>query len=236
VQLARRAGQQRARPAATVPPAGEAEEAAAQDVAGEVLLPDRDLAALPALAELVQVGQHHPADDGLDRQRREHAVEGGVRPGLVERVERRAQLAGAALERRSAGVGPRDIQLGLGEREARGLGRRQPAVEICAHRGDALLILGGVEAKAAVGALRAQQPIAALPCPQQLRADAGPPAQLADPQVPAVRRHAVILQTLYRLLTIVPSDVRSLYKPYTKELQHPCASCPYPTGRGAPRW
>src|SRR5262249_54566415 len=44
----------------------------------------------------------------------------------------------------------------------------------------------------------------------------GPPAQLADPQVPTVRCHAGILQTLYRLLTIIRAAVRSLDKPCTK--------------------
>jgi hypothetical protein len=196
MQLARWAGQQRARALAAVPPASKAEQAAAQDVAGEVLLPDRDLAALPALAELVQVGQHHLAEDGLDRQRREHAVEGSVRPGLVERVERRAQLARPALERRSAGVG-HDVHLGLGEREARGLSRREAAVEMCAHRGHALLVLGGVETEAAVGALGAQQPVAAL----HARSSSGltPDRRLSSP----IRRcpPSAVTRSSYKLCT-----------------------------------
>ena len=55
VQLVGRAGDDRPWSVAIPPPAGQTRQASPDHVAGEVLLGDRDLAALPALAELAQV-------------------------------------------------------------------------------------------------------------------------------------------------------------------------------------
>ncbi|GAA3607133.1 hypothetical protein GCM10022199_08640 [Marihabitans asiaticum] len=76
----------------------------ADGVAGEVLVRDRDRAVGPLLAQQVQVGQQHRADGALDaeldgrpahRCRGADLVEGA--DGLVEVVDQRLRLAGAAL-------------------------------------------------------------------------------------------------------------------------------------------
>src|SRR5678816_1772338 len=59
VLLARGAREHDPRPEPATPPAGEAEEAPAEDARGEVLLRHRDLAPLPAVAELVAVSYTH---------------------------------------------------------------------------------------------------------------------------------------------------------------------------------
>ncbi len=73
--LAFYAGQQSKRPVAAPPAARERHQAAADHVAGEVLLNDRYLAALPAVAQLVQVGHDDLAEHGIDTERAEQAVE-----------------------------------------------------------------------------------------------------------------------------------------------------------------
>ena len=82
--LTRRARQQGAPAVPVAPSAGERAQPAADHVAGEVLLRDASLGRGPALAEVVQEGQDHPAEGGVEVQRSEGAVESGLRRGLVE--------------------------------------------------------------------------------------------------------------------------------------------------------
>ena len=98
VLLAGRAGQHRAGTAAAVPAPGQREQAAPDHVAREMLLRDGGLAALPAVAQLAQVRQDHVARNGVEAERPDRAVEGGLRPGVVEAIERCAQLGGEAGE------------------------------------------------------------------------------------------------------------------------------------------
>ena len=99
VALARRAGQQRARPAPRSQPRASATSRPRSTDAREVLLRDRGLAALPALAELVQVGQQHVARQGVEAQPGDEQVEHDLRPRVVEVVEGLAQLVGHAFQR-----------------------------------------------------------------------------------------------------------------------------------------
>ena len=57
-----------------------------------MLLRNGYLAALPTLAELVQVGKQDISQDGLDRERREQPIEGGVSTRFVEAIEGLPQL------------------------------------------------------------------------------------------------------------------------------------------------
>ena len=66
----------------------------------EMLLRDGGLAALPAVAQLAQVRQDHLARNGVEAERPDRAVEGGLRPGVVE-----ADRAPRAARRRSRGEG-----------------------------------------------------------------------------------------------------------------------------------
>ena len=92
VLLARRARKHRAVPRALVPPARERQQPGLDEPAREVLLRDGDLAARPALAEVVQVGEERVADRALEPVQAEQPVDQLVRPLLVELLECRAQL------------------------------------------------------------------------------------------------------------------------------------------------
>ena len=178
VALARRAGQQRARPHAAVPAPGQRDQPPAQHHAREVLLRDRGLAALPALAQLAQVGQQHVARQGVEAQPGDEQVEHDLRPRVVEVVEGLAQLVGHAFQRWGQPGGRR---LGR-EHQACGLARRHPGTEVAHHRLHAILVGRGVEAEAAVGALRLEQAVAALPRPQDVGGHLRAPRQLTDAQ------------------------------------------------------
>ena len=71
------------------PIARQAEHAAAQHPGREVLLRDRDLAALPAPPDLSHRRQNDPGGAGVDREPRQRVVEDRVRARLVEALERR---------------------------------------------------------------------------------------------------------------------------------------------------
>ena len=73
--LTRHAREQGARTGASVPIAREPEQAPAQHLAGEVLVRDGRLAALPAISELPQVGEDDVAQHALDREARQQPVE-----------------------------------------------------------------------------------------------------------------------------------------------------------------
>jgi hypothetical protein len=66
---------------------GKAEEASSEQVRGEVLLGDRDLAGLPSFPEPVQVRKYDVLEDRLDGVGREEPVEGGVGSLLVQPVQ-----------------------------------------------------------------------------------------------------------------------------------------------------
>jgi hypothetical protein len=103
-----------------------------------------------------------------------------LRGRLVERVER-----GRELRLRSRRRQHRRLACGLADRRARderrGLGRRQSAVDVLPHQPHALEVVQRVQAQATGRPGRPQQAVTTLPRPQQLRADAGALAQLADP-------------------------------------------------------
>ncbi len=62
-----------------------------------MLLRDRDLALLPALAELAQQRQDRAVEHGVEREVGEQPVEGGVRGRVVEPPDRVAQFDRHAL-------------------------------------------------------------------------------------------------------------------------------------------
>src|SRR4029079_1036514 len=80
------------RPDAPAPAACEPEEAPSKQCGGEVLLRDRHVAALPALAELVEIWNDDVAQERVDRQPREQLVEDGVDAAVVEACERGCKL------------------------------------------------------------------------------------------------------------------------------------------------
>jgi len=94
------AGEECMRTATAPPAAREGEQAAAQQGAGEVLLRDRCLSVRPALAELVEVRKDRVAQDALERVGTEEPVEYGMRVGVVESVERPAELLAEGSRRR----------------------------------------------------------------------------------------------------------------------------------------
>jgi hypothetical protein len=84
VLLAFDARQESKRPGAAPPTARERHQAAADHVAREVLLNDRYVAVLPPVAELVQVRHDDLAENCVDTERAEQAVEEGLGSALVE--------------------------------------------------------------------------------------------------------------------------------------------------------
>ena len=85
-------------------------------------------------------------------------------------------------------------------REGRRLGGGQSFGEVLSHETDTLDVRWRVEAKTACRARGANEAVAALPRPQQLGADAGALAQLADPKG-SVAGHPKIIQQLDSFLT-----------------------------------
>ena len=116
VRLAGRAGEERERTRSAAPEPGEREQPAADEVAREVLVADLDLAALPAVADLFQGGQHHLAQHQLQPERREALVEHRVGGGLVVAANRREQAGGRVLEQTFG----RPLVLECGARSLRG--------------------------------------------------------------------------------------------------------------------
>jgi hypothetical protein len=68
------------------------------------------------------------------------------------------------------------------------------------HRAHTLEVGLGVQAQPALGPLRVQQLVPALPCTQALSADTGAPAELADAEN-ACLEHAETIQNIYRIWT-----------------------------------
>ena len=70
-----------------------------------MLLGDGYLATLPALAELVQIGEDHVAEQRVDGHDREQAVEHRLGAGFVELVERASRAPSRIASTGSAGAG-----------------------------------------------------------------------------------------------------------------------------------
>ena len=96
VPLAREAREQCERAEAAAPAACEAEQPPAEDARREVLLRDRGVAARPALAEIVEVGEHDVGQERVECGDGQRVVEDGLRARLVEAVERVGELLAAA--------------------------------------------------------------------------------------------------------------------------------------------
>jgi hypothetical protein len=77
---------------------GQAKEASSEQVGGEMLLGDRDLAGLPSFPEPVQVRQHDVLQDHLDGVGGEEPVKGAVGGLLIQPVQCRAEVAGRLLQ------------------------------------------------------------------------------------------------------------------------------------------
>jgi hypothetical protein len=135
-----------------------------------VLLGDRGVAALPALAELAQVRQDDLGQHRVDGRHCKKAVEDRLCLRLVERIERAGELRAHRLRRRRGAAG---VFARLGpEHEGSRLRGGQAAGQVPAHEADPLQVGRRVQAEAARRARRAQQPVAAFPRAQELRADA----------------------------------------------------------------
>ncbi len=180
VLLAGGAGEQCARSAAHVEAAREAEQASAQQGAGEVLLGHGERAVLPAVADAAHVREHNVAQHHLHAEGGEQAVEDALGLDVAEGLERRAELGTAARERGVAIV-DRGRRRGV-EHHARGDRRRVALGQVAPHRPDPLVVPGAVEAEAPVRALGRQQAVAALPHAQQVGCHPVAPGELPDAQ------------------------------------------------------
>src|SRR3954452_21188749 len=141
-----------------------------------MLLGDRDLATLPALAELVQVGEDDLAEERVEAHRAEQRVEHRLRVGLVEVLEGRAEVS-------SRGAGVEDGRAWFGEalRRERGRFRRCDAFgQVPLHAQHSLEVVSAVEPESARRTRRLEKPVAALPGAQKLRTHTRALAQLAD--------------------------------------------------------
>ena len=116
MRLAGRAGEERERARPAAPETGEREQPAADEIARKVLVADIDLAALPAVADLFQGGQHHLAQHLLQAERREALVEHRVGGGLVVAANCCEQAGGRILEQTFG----RPLVLECGARSLRG--------------------------------------------------------------------------------------------------------------------
>ena len=86
------AGEQSTGAGATIPATGKRKQPSTDHDAREVLLGDRSFAPFPAVAELAQVRKNDLAGDGLEAERPDQFVERRLRAGVVEAVERLAEL------------------------------------------------------------------------------------------------------------------------------------------------
>lgn len=135
---------------------------------------------LPAVPEVLQVRQDDVAQHGLDAERREQAVDDGLSLDVVEALERLPEL-GAGGGQRVVGLGRRRADGGA-QGHPGGDGRGVPLGEVPLHGAHARLVARAVEPEPALGALRGEQPVAALPHPEQVGGDPETAAELADPQ------------------------------------------------------
>ena len=196
VLLAREAREQRARPIATTPAASQPEQPAPEDGRREVLLSHRDLATLPALAELVEIRENDLGQRRVEGRRADHGIEDGLGRRLVERFERGAEVVP---HRAGSKARPSEPTLALGD-EPRRLGRRQTVGEVLLHAQHALEVARPIETKPALRAHRLEEPVAPLPRAKELGTDARAPAQLADAEKSGLHA-ALTIQDLNSCLT-----------------------------------
>ena len=104
-------------------------------------------------------------------------------------------------------------------RECRRLGCGHASVEITPHRLHALQVVRRVEAQSAFRPRRVEQTVPALPRAQQLRAHAGAPAQLANPEHAGLAHGA-----LYKICTNLDSIHEPCYRRHGQYLYRRCTS------------
>ena len=199
VALAGRAGEDRERASTAAPQAREGEQPLADEVAGEVLLPDLELVPAPIRRRSPAApGEEFPQDrlEGEDRPtpRRESLAR-------LLRHTRAQQRGGARVALSST---PSSVGLACTSVRRAASAAESPG-ECLLHALDPRGVFFGVEAKAAFGSDRLEQPVAALPGAEELRANADPPRERADPQRSGVEAHLITLHKLDRDLTTVPT-------------------------------
>ena len=167
-----------------------------------MLLRDRGPPGLPAVSELVQVRQRDVGHDRVDGRHREQPVEDRLGTRLVEGGEGVGQLAacGVDLERGAERFGGPVVRRASAAASA----GSQALREVSLHAAHPRKLIERVEAQAAGRAHGVKQAVAALPGAQQLRADAGAPAQLADSR---------------RVLSVTVSTIQDVYMTLTATAQ-----------------
>jgi hypothetical protein len=154
--LAGSTGEDRQRASAAAPQAGEGEQSLTDEVAGEVLLPDLELSALPFPADLPQRREDQLPQDRLEREAGQRLVEHRVHCCFVVGVRGGDQALARVVEHPLRRACLRECTAGC-------LRGREALVERALHLRDALRVLARVEAEASFGADRLQQAVAALP-------------------------------------------------------------------------
>ena len=192
--LAGKARKQDARTETASPASTESEQPASEYRGREVLLSDRYLASLPAIAQIVQVGEHDLGQHRVERRHAEQRIEDRLGERLVERLQRGREVPADGL-----GFERHRLLLSGSQRESRGLGRGEPFREVLLHEAHALEVFVGVETKTAGRARWLEQAVPPLPRAKQFRADAGAPAELAYAE--EARFHGVTIQHLDSYLT-----------------------------------
>ena len=138
---------------ARFPSRGPAREPAADEVAGEMLHGDAGRPALPAIAEVSEVGKHDIPQDGRQGQIGQEPVQHGLRGRLVESVQCLPEPGGGLTPCGRGEARPGEIANGgtriAAERGACSLGRGQPLGEISLHPADPPLVRLGVQPEAA---------------------------------------------------------------------------------------
>ena len=166
VLLALDAGEQCSRPLTAIPPTREGHEPAPDEVARKVLLRDRDLTTLPALAELTEVRQEASSSMTSTVKAERRRSKAACAPASSNESSAAASAADASAMRRLREPGP------VGDDEPRRLCCREAPVEVGAHLQDAADVLVAVETKPPTRALGSEQAVTALPGAQQLDRDA----------------------------------------------------------------
>ena len=138
-----------------------------------MLLGHRDLATLPARAELVEIRENDLGQRRVEGRRADHGIEDGLGRRLVERFERGAEVVPHLgwIEGETLGAA-----FALGHEPSR-LGRRQTVGEVLLHAEHALEVARPIETKPALRAHRLEEPVAPLPRAKELGTDARAPAR-----------------------------------------------------------
>jgi hypothetical protein len=183
-----RARQHRAGATSGPEPVREGQQAGTQDVSGEMVFGDRRLAALPAGADIREVGQQHLGGDRLEGKRGEESVERSLSQLAVEPCQRAPERQGGRVKLgrcravRRSGEGPAAPGGPAGQRCPRRLRSRETIGHVGLHRVNPLLVALGVQARSPRGALRLDDPVALFPRTQDRWRGPRTRGQLADPQ------------------------------------------------------